>query len=147
MPNATVKIENVRFILTLDPGRRIIRDGSIIVEGSRITQVGKATDLKDVPADRVIDGSEMVATPGFINGPPPHLLRPRHTRHIPRFPGTGRLLGQRIPPRPPDAPRGGVPHLPPRPHRGPQVRHDHHPRPGHHPLPRLLHQGVRGIGG
>ena len=68
MPNATVKIENVRFILTLDPGRRIIRDGSIIVEGSRITQVGKAADLKDVPADRVIDGSEMVATPGFING-------------------------------------------------------------------------------
>ena len=49
MPNATVKIENVRFILTLDPERRIIRDGSIIVEGSRITQVGKAADLKDVP--------------------------------------------------------------------------------------------------
>ena len=68
MPNATVKIENVRFILTLDPERRIIRDGSIVVEGSRITQVGKAADLKDVPADRVIDGSEMVATPGFING-------------------------------------------------------------------------------
>ena len=68
MPNATVKIENIRFILTLDPGRRIIRDGSIIVEGSRITQVGKAADLKDVPADKVIDGSEMVATPGFING-------------------------------------------------------------------------------
>ena len=68
MPNATVKIENVRFILTLDPERRIIRDGAIVVEGSRITQVGKAADLKDVPADRVIDGSEMVATPGFING-------------------------------------------------------------------------------
>ena len=68
MPNATVKIENVRFILTLDPERRIIRDGSIVVEGSRITQVGKAADLKDVSADRVIDGSEMVATPGFING-------------------------------------------------------------------------------
>ena len=68
MPDATIKIENVRFILTLDPERRIIRDGSIIVEGSRITQVGKAADLKDVSADRVIDGSEMVATPGFING-------------------------------------------------------------------------------
>ncbi len=68
MSNATVKIENVRFILTLDPERRIILDGSIVIEGSRITQVGKAADLKDVPAEKMIDGSEMVATPGFING-------------------------------------------------------------------------------
>ena len=68
MPNATTKIENVRFILTLDPERRIIRDGSIVVEGSRITHVGKSADLENIAADRVIDGSEMVATPGFING-------------------------------------------------------------------------------
>ena len=68
MPNATIKIENIRFILTLDPERRTIRDGSIIVEASRITQVGKTVDLKEIPAEMVIDGSEMVATPGFING-------------------------------------------------------------------------------
>ena len=68
MPDATTKIDNIRFILTLDGGRRIIRDGAIVVEGSRISRVGKASDLKDVSVDRVIDGSEMVATPGFING-------------------------------------------------------------------------------
>ena len=68
MPDATIKMDKVRFILTLDPERRIIRDGSIVIEGSRITHVGKSADLKDIPADRVIDGSEMVATPGFTNG-------------------------------------------------------------------------------
>ena len=68
MTNATTKIDNIRFILTMDPERRIIRDGAIVVEGSKITRVGKAADLKGVAADKVIDGSEMVATPGFING-------------------------------------------------------------------------------
>ncbi len=68
MSTVTTKIDNIRFILTLDGDRRIIRDGAIVVEGSRIRQVGKAEELKDVGADRVIDGSEMVATPGFVNG-------------------------------------------------------------------------------
>ena len=57
-----------RIGITLDPERRIIRDGSIVVEGQRITQIGKAKDLAEVPADRVIDASEMVVTPGFVNG-------------------------------------------------------------------------------
>lgn len=68
MPNATVKIENIRYILTIDPDRKIIQDGAIVIEGSRITHVGKSTVLEDISADKVIDGSEMVATPGFING-------------------------------------------------------------------------------
>ena len=68
MPESTLKIQGARFIMTLDPERRIIRDGSIIVEGQRILQVGKASDLEAVKADRVIDGSEMVVTPGFCNG-------------------------------------------------------------------------------
>lgn len=68
MAGATLKIENARFIITVDPERRIIRDGSILVEGQRITQVGKAADLHEVPADRIIDAREMVVTPGFVNG-------------------------------------------------------------------------------
>ena len=68
MPDSTTKIENIRYILTLDPERRIVRDGAIVVKGSMITHVGKSAELKDVPAEIVIDGSEMVATPGFING-------------------------------------------------------------------------------
>ncbi len=68
MAETTLKIHGARFIMTLDPERRIIQDGSIIVEGQRIIQVGKATELESVKADRVIDGSEMVVTPGFCNG-------------------------------------------------------------------------------
>ena len=68
MPAATLKIENARFILTLDPQRRIIRDGSILVAGQRIWQVGKAAELAAVPADRTLDAREMVVTPGFVNG-------------------------------------------------------------------------------
>ena len=68
MPITTVKIENARYILTLDPQRRIIRDGSIMIEGQRISQIGKARDLAAISADRVIDAQQMVVTPGFYNG-------------------------------------------------------------------------------
>ena len=68
MPSSTLKIDGAKFILTLDPQRRIIRDGSVLIEGQRITRVGKASDLAGVQADRVIDGREMVVTPGFCNG-------------------------------------------------------------------------------
>jgi cytosine/adenosine deaminase-related metal-dependent hydrolase len=64
---ATLKIDGARFIVTVDPERRIIRDGSILIEGQRIVQVGKAAALQHVAADRVIDAREMVVTPGFCN--------------------------------------------------------------------------------
>ena len=63
-----VKIDHARFILTIDETRRIITDGAIIYEGDRITHVGKAADLADEQVDQVIDGREMVITPGFVNG-------------------------------------------------------------------------------
>jgi cytosine/adenosine deaminase-related metal-dependent hydrolase len=65
---ASLKIEGARFIVTVDAGRRIIQDGSIVIEGQRITRVGKSSELAGVQADRVIDASEMVVTPGFCNG-------------------------------------------------------------------------------
>ena len=68
MAEPTLKIQGIKYILTMDPERRIIQDGTIIVEGQRIFQVGKAAELESVVADRVIDGSEMVVTPGFCNG-------------------------------------------------------------------------------
>ena len=66
MEQATLKIQGARFILTIDPQRRIIRDGSILVRGQRIAMVGKASELADVPAERVIDAREMVVTPGLV---------------------------------------------------------------------------------
>lgn len=65
---AQMKIENARFILTMDPRRRIIQDGSIVIEGQRISHVGKASELAPIAADRVIDARGMVVTPGFYNG-------------------------------------------------------------------------------
>ena len=68
MTPATLKIENASYVITVDPARRILRDGSVLVQGNRITRVGKASDLRDVEADKVIDASHMVVTPGFCNG-------------------------------------------------------------------------------
>ncbi|PKB64094.1 MAG: hypothetical protein BZY80_04160 [SAR202 cluster bacterium Io17-Chloro-G2] len=68
MNDDTLKIQGARFILTVDPDRRIIQDGSILVRGNRIVQIGKARELDDVPAGRTIDAREMVVTPGFCNG-------------------------------------------------------------------------------
>ncbi len=68
MPDASLKIEGARYIITMDGERRIIRDGAVLVEGARITQVGKAADMADVAADRVIDASGMVVAPGLVNG-------------------------------------------------------------------------------
>ena len=68
MSEPTLKIDNARFVLTLDAERRIVADGAIVVEGSRISRVGKSADLRNVDADQTIDASEMVVTPGFGNG-------------------------------------------------------------------------------
>ena len=63
----TLKLEGVRFIVTMDQERRIIRDGTVVIDGQRIVEVGKAADLQHVTADRTIDAAEMVLTPGFTN--------------------------------------------------------------------------------
>ena len=68
MGNQTLKIEDARYILTVDPQRRIIEDGSILIDGPRIARVGKASELRHLRAHRVIDAREMVVTPGFVNG-------------------------------------------------------------------------------
>ena len=68
MPDASLKIDGARFVITMDDDRRIIRDGAVVIEGNRITQVGKSAELADVAAERVIDGSGMVVAPGLVNG-------------------------------------------------------------------------------
>lgn len=68
MAEQRIKIDHARFVITMDPERRIIRDGAVLIEGSRIVRVGKADDLAAEPAERVIDAREMVVTPGLCNG-------------------------------------------------------------------------------
>ena len=68
MPAPSLKIENARYVVTVDRERRIIQDGSILVEGGRITGVGKAAQLDGARVDRVIDARRLMVTPGFFNG-------------------------------------------------------------------------------
>ena len=68
MPDATLKIEGARYVITMDGERRIIRDGGVLIEGSRIVRVGKSADLSDIVAERVINAEGMVVAPGLVNG-------------------------------------------------------------------------------
>jgi 5-methylthioadenosine/S-adenosylhomocysteine deaminase len=68
MPNPSLRIDNARYVVTVDPHRRIIAGGSILVEDGRIRRVGKAAELAQAPADRVIDARHFLVTPGFVNG-------------------------------------------------------------------------------
>jgi 5-methylthioadenosine/S-adenosylhomocysteine deaminase len=68
MPQPSLKIDRARYLLTVDGQRRIIRDGSVLIENGRISSVGKADELASARADRVIDGRHLVVTPGFFNG-------------------------------------------------------------------------------
>ena len=68
MSDPSLRIDNARYLLTLDGERRIVAGGSILVENGRISRVGKAAELAGAPADRVIDARNFVVTPGFVNG-------------------------------------------------------------------------------
>src|SRR2546426_3791395 len=68
MPPESIKIDNARYVVTVDQERRILQDGSILIENGKVSRVGKAAALADARADRVIDARHMVVTPGFLNG-------------------------------------------------------------------------------
>ena len=68
MATPSLKIDNARYVVTVDGGRRIIRDGAIVIENGRIREVGKAAELAGRRADRTIDARHLVVTPGFVNG-------------------------------------------------------------------------------
>ena len=55
-------------IITVDAGRRILTDGSVLIDGGEIVQVGPAQEIRPprVP-DRVIDARRMVVAPGFVD--------------------------------------------------------------------------------
>jgi 5-methylthioadenosine/S-adenosylhomocysteine deaminase len=63
----SLKIEQARYVLTVGTRRTILRDATIVIAGDRITHVGKAAELADVSADRVIDGRGMLVTPAFVS--------------------------------------------------------------------------------
>ena len=62
----SILIEN-GYVLTMDPKRRIIRDGSVLIEGQKISRVGKTDELAKEEAELVIDAKNMVVMPGMID--------------------------------------------------------------------------------
>lgn len=55
------------LIVTMDPQDRIIRNGSIYVEGNIIRQIGTAAEVGEKKADQVIDASGKFIIPGMIS--------------------------------------------------------------------------------
>lgn len=55
-------------VVTLDARRRVIRDGAVMIEGSRIIDVGKTDELhRKYSPERTIDASRKLVIPGLID--------------------------------------------------------------------------------
>ena len=55
-------------VVTVDAARRIFLDGSVLVDGERIVQVGRAADVRPpAPMTRVINGRGRLVLPGFVD--------------------------------------------------------------------------------
>ncbi|HIA75941.1 MAG TPA: hypothetical protein EYN92_05905 [Dehalococcoidia bacterium] len=68
MSDNQILIHNAAYIITMDYERRIIKNGSILIENDRIAALGKMLDLSQLNVDKVINAQDMVITPGFVNG-------------------------------------------------------------------------------
>jgi atrazine chlorohydrolase/5-methylthioadenosine/S-adenosylhomocysteine deaminase/melamine deaminase len=55
------------YVVSMDPDRRVLRDGAIAIREDRIEAVGTMAELGERPAARVIDAGGKVALPGFVN--------------------------------------------------------------------------------
>lgn len=68
MQSVDLVIANIDWLITVDPGRRVIRDAAIAVRAGKILAVGKTADLAAAfTADRVVEARGTVATPGFVD--------------------------------------------------------------------------------
>ena len=55
------------YLLTLNPKREILSDGSVYIENEKIIEVGKTEDLKGHKPELVIDAKNMIVMPGLID--------------------------------------------------------------------------------
>ena len=65
----SILVKNARYIVTMDPERRIIANASVAVDGNSIVSVGNTEEvLKNYPSsDQVINADNCVVTPGLID--------------------------------------------------------------------------------
>ena len=59
-------VRNARWLVTMDPERRILTDGAVAIEDDRIVAVGKTAEVvRRFRADKDIDASERLVLPGL----------------------------------------------------------------------------------
>ena len=65
---ADLVVRGIDWLITVDAGRRILRDAAIAVKDGKFAAIGKSAEIeRDWSAQRVVDGSGAVVTPGFID--------------------------------------------------------------------------------
>ncbi len=68
MQTVDLVIAGIDWLITVDRGRRIIRDAAIAVHAGKIVAIGKSDEIAgNFSAARHIDGRHTVGTPGFID--------------------------------------------------------------------------------
>lgn len=61
-------IISARYVITMDPQRRVIEDGAVAIKGERIAAVGERTDIeRKFGAKNRIHESEAILIPGLVN--------------------------------------------------------------------------------
>ncbi|MFW9817790.1 MAG: amidohydrolase family protein, partial [Candidatus Thorarchaeota archaeon] len=55
------------YVLTMNPTRDILTNGSVYIENEKIVEVGKAEVLKNHKPELVIDAKNMIVMPGLID--------------------------------------------------------------------------------
>lgn len=64
-----ILLSNGEYVITVDPKRRIITNGSVAIDNGEILDIGKSTDInKKYQAATVIDARDKVIMPGLIDG-------------------------------------------------------------------------------
>jgi 5-methylthioadenosine/S-adenosylhomocysteine deaminase len=68
MNQADLLVRNIDWLITVDAERRIFRDAAVAVKDGKFAAIGKTAAITaDWHAHQVVDGSGMVATPGFVD--------------------------------------------------------------------------------
>ena len=54
-------------VITMDPRRRIIKNGAVAIENDRIIDIGKSDALKGFQAEKVFDATDRIIMPGLVD--------------------------------------------------------------------------------
>ena len=65
---ADLLVRNIDWLITVDAGRRIIRDAGIAVKAGKFAAIGKSAEIERAwRAGQIVDGGGAVVTPGLID--------------------------------------------------------------------------------